>query len=126
MAVVVDFLSTSRLIIDGPTSGVKRQAIGVKHLKLTQVKMHIPRGVKTSSLEKMIKQQKIEDKWGQTAWSKKIEKMKVTRELGDFGRFVKNIERKKTSRALKSIVNCNRKKHGLTKFFYPKMAASGA
>lgn len=50
LAVIVEIISTNRVLIDGPTTGVKRQEISLRRVTLTEVVVKIERGVKTSPL----------------------------------------------------------------------------
>ena len=60
-------------MVDGPTTGVKRQAISFKRATLTPLVFEsIPRGVGTASLAKMINAQDLAGKFEKTAWAKKV------------------------------------------------------
>jgi large subunit ribosomal protein L14e len=60
-------------LVDGPTTGVKRQAISFKRATLTPLVLEgIPRGVGSASLTKLVEAQDIAGKFAQTAWAKKV------------------------------------------------------
>jgi large subunit ribosomal protein L14e len=60
-------------LIDGPTTGVTRQAISFKRATLTPIVLeNIPRGVGSASLAKLIKAQDLSGKFEKTAWAKKV------------------------------------------------------
>ena len=51
LAVIVDILNMSKVLVDGPSTGVRRQEISVKRLRLTDIKLEIPRGIKRTELK---------------------------------------------------------------------------
>ncbi|KAI9597549.1 putative 60S ribosomal protein L14 [Syncephalis fuscata] len=76
LAVIVDIIDHNRVLLDGPTTDVLRQAIG-----------KLPRAVRTSTLRKVIESQKLAEQWAQTAWAKKISARDTRKSLSDFDRF---------------------------------------
>lgn len=95
LAVIVEIIDHGRLLVDGTT--IKRQAISLKQVTLTPIKMDIPRGIKTKPLAVKIEKQELLKKWKETSWSKKIESQNKRRSLDDFGRFKVMVARKKLS-----------------------------
>ena len=84
-------------MVDGPTTGVKRQQISFKRATLTPIKLKIPRSVGTASLKPMLEKQDLEGLWQKTAWAKKIAQRAARKETDDFGRFKIMLARKKKS-----------------------------
>lgn len=97
-----------------------RQAINVKHLKLTKLWVRINRGARTSSIKKMMIKKGIVEKWEQSSWGKKIAARQTSKGMNDFERFVKMVEKRKVNKALKNAVNIKRKADNLTKEYLPK------
>ena len=87
LAVIVDVIDHSRVLVDGPTTDVKRQSISFKRCTLTQLKIKIPRSARSKIIEKYITEQNLIENWNKTAWAKKLLVRKVRSELSDFDRF---------------------------------------
>jgi len=50
LAVIVEIINTTKVLIDGPTTNVRRQEISVRRLSLTDFTVQIPRGARRSEL----------------------------------------------------------------------------
>ena len=87
LAVVVDILTTTRVLIHGPKEGVRRQEISLKRLSLTDFKLDIQRGIHKDALVKAIEDYKLDDKFKEYSYSKKMERRKKRANLTDFDRF---------------------------------------
>lgn len=87
IAAIVDVIDQNRVLIDGPCSGVARQAYRIKNLYLTPLKITFPFSARTKVVRKAWEEEKISDKWTSSAWSKRMQ-MKAKRDgLNDFDRF---------------------------------------
>ena len=96
LAVIVDILNTSKLLISGPTTGVRRQEISMSRVSLTDLKLDIARGIKEAALKSAIADFGLEKKWGETSWARKIQTKARRAQLTDFDRFkVKVLKQKK-------------------------------
>lgn len=51
LAVIVEIISTNRVLIEGPTTGVKRHEISLRRVSLTDVKINLVRGAKTAEVK---------------------------------------------------------------------------
>ena len=87
LAVIVDILTTTRVLIHGPKEGVRRQEISLKRLSLTDFKLDIQRGIHKDALVKAIDDYKLDDKFKESSYSKKMERRKKRANLTDFDRF---------------------------------------
>lgn len=87
LAVVVEILNTSRILVDGPTTGVKRQEISLKRISLTEFKLEVTKGVKKAALKKAITDFGLDKKWGESSWARKLQKRAKRASLTDFDRF---------------------------------------
>ncbi|KAJ3133494.1 60S ribosomal protein L14 [Geranomyces variabilis] len=94
LAVIVDIVDHSRVLVDGPNTGVKRQSISFKRATLTDLKVDIPRTIGTPALKKAIEKQDLAGRWAKTAWAQKIARREARAELGDFDRFKLMVARK--------------------------------
>ncbi len=74
-------------MIDGPCSGVDRQAYRIKNLHLTPLKTIFPFSARSKVVRKAWEADQITSKWEASSWSKRMQ-MKAKREgLNDFDRF---------------------------------------
>ncbi|KAI8972315.1 60S ribosomal protein L14e [Pilobolus umbonatus] len=87
VAVIIEIIDHNRALIDGPTTGVARQAFAFRRMVLTPLVVKIPRGVGQTALVAALKKQTVLAKWEQSAWAKKLEQRKVRQSLTDFDRF---------------------------------------
>ena len=87
IAVIVDILNTTRVLIHGPKEGVRRQEISLKRLSLTDYKLDIHRGIHKDALIKAIDDYKLDDKFKESSYSKKVAKRQLRAKLTDFDRF---------------------------------------
>ena len=72
-AAIVDVIDQNRALIDGPVSGVKRQAIQFKRLRLTQFRIRIPNGTSSKTVAKAWAKDEISKKWKETKQAKRLE-----------------------------------------------------
>jgi len=108
LAVVVEILNTSRILVDGPTTGVKRQEISLKRISLTEFKLEVTKGVKKAALKKAITDFGLDKKWGESSWARKLQKRAKRASLTDFDRF-KVMQLKQKRRVLQNKALKNRK-----------------
>jgi large subunit ribosomal protein L14e len=82
-------------LIEGPTTGVKRQALSFKRMSLTSLVIEIPRTIGTAALIKAIKKQELNAKWTKTSWAQKLAQRQRRANLTDFERFQVHVCKKK-------------------------------
>ena len=63
LAVIVDILTTTKVLIQGLKGGVKRQELSLRRVTLTDYKVDIKRGAKEEEVFKAIDDYKLEDKF---------------------------------------------------------------
>ena len=96
LAVIVDILNTSKVLVHGPKEGVRRQEISLRRITLTEFKLDIKRGIHKDDLVKAIESAKIDEKFKETAYGKKLAKRLTRANLTDFDRFkVMRLKQKK-------------------------------
>jgi large subunit ribosomal protein L14e len=98
-AVIVDIIDQSRALVDGPTSGVKRQPLAFRRLQLTDMVVKIPRTIGTASLKKALEKESFDKKWKESKYSKTYQIRAKRAALSDFDRF-KVMLAKKQRRAI--------------------------
>ncbi|KAJ3217069.1 hypothetical protein HDU67_008538 [Dinochytrium kinnereticum] len=94
LAVIVDIVDHSRVLIDGPNSGVPRQVIALKRVNLTSIAVKVPRAGGTPAIKAAIEKADVAGKWSKTAWAKKLHTRTVRQNLTDFDRFKLLVARK--------------------------------
>lgn len=80
-------MSHLQALVDGPCSGVSRQAIGFNKLSLTDFKVKISRSAREKQLKKAYTEAGITAQWEKTAWARKMVRKDKRKSLTDFGRF---------------------------------------
>ena len=111
LAVIVDILTTTKVLIQGLKGGVKRQELSLRRVTLTDYKVDIKRGAKQAEVYKAIDDFKLEDKFKTSTHYKKNEIRQKRANLTDFDRFKVMRLRQKRSvlrhKAVKGIKNNN-------------------
>ena len=87
LAVIVDILTTTKVIIQGLKGGVRRQELSLRRVTLTDEKINIKRGAKREEVFKAIDEYKLEDKFKKSHYAKKLEIREKRANLTDFDRF---------------------------------------
>ena len=87
LAVIVDILTTTKVIVQGLKGGVRRQELSLRRVTLTDDKINIKRGAKREEVLKAIEEYKLEDKYKKSTFAKKVEKRAKRASLTDFDRF---------------------------------------
>ena len=114
LAVIVDILTTTKVIIQGLKGGVRRQELSLRRVTLTDYKIDIKRGAKREEVFKAIEEYKLNDKYKKSTFAKKAEKREKRANLTDFDRFkVMRLRQKRAvlrHSALKKLVKKDAKK----------------
>lgn len=88
VATIVEIVDQNRAVIDGPTTGVARQVILLRHLNLTDLMVKkLPRSARSKTLRKALLAQKTVEEWAATPAAKELAAKKKRSELNDFERF---------------------------------------
>jgi len=104
LAVIVEIISTNRVLVDGPTTGVKRQELSLRRASLTDVVISIPRGAKTAVVKKAAEEAKLVEKFNNTPLGKRQAKTVKRASLSDFDRFkVMILKRRKRNATIKAL-----------------------
>ncbi|CCH62688.1 hypothetical protein TBLA_0I00230 [Henningerozyma blattae CBS 6284] len=94
LAAIVEIINQKKVLIDGPSTGVPRQAINLGDVVLTQLTFSLPRGARTTVVSKEWTAAKVSEKWANTNWAKKIAQRETRASLSDFQRFQVMVLRK--------------------------------
>ena len=95
----MDILDQSRLLVEGPTSGVRRQIINVKRVALTAIKLEgIKRGAPSEEVKSAYEAANVDATFAASGWGKKLARKQKRAQLDDFGRFKVVVARMKKSK----------------------------
>ncbi|KAK7202984.1 60S ribosomal protein L14 [Myxozyma melibiosi] len=88
LATIVEIIDHKRILVDGPTSGVPRQALALAHVTLTPLVItKLTRGARSATVTKKWAAESIDEKWAKSAWAQKIKSREIRWGLNDFQRF---------------------------------------
>ncbi|AET38173.1 60S ribosomal protein eL14 Ecym_2443 [Eremothecium cymbalariae DBVPG len=104
LAAIVEIIDNKRVLIDGPETGVPRQAFSLGHVVLTPLTFDLPRGSRTSTVSKKWIASNVTEKWTSSSWAKKIAQLERRSALTDFERFQVMVLRKQKRYAVKKAI----------------------
>jgi len=87
LAVIANVVDGTKLLVDGPSSGVPRSIKNYKEIQLTKFKVNIRVGQRTGGIKKAFDEAGINNKWSETTWAKKNQAKKIRATLNDFQRY---------------------------------------
>ena len=108
LAVIVDILTTTKVIVQGLKGGIKRQELSLRRGTWTDYKIDIKRGAKSAEVLKAIEDYKLEEKFKKSTFAKKSEIRHKRANLTDFDRF--KVMRLRQKRAVLRHMACKNKK----------------
>jgi large subunit ribosomal protein L14e len=101
LVVIVDLLDQNRVLVEGPTSGVKRQVMSVKRIALTNILLEdVPRGAKSEDVKAKYDAADVDKVFAASSWGRKLDSKAKRANLSDFGRFKVMVARMKKSKAI--------------------------
>ncbi|CAG5025516.1 unnamed protein product [Parnassius apollo] len=83
---VVDVIDQTRALVDGPGSGVPRQQIRLNQLHLTKFRLKFPFTAPTRVVRKAWTDEKLNEKWAESQWAKKLENKEKRAQMTDYDR----------------------------------------
>ncbi|XP_074038210.1 ribosomal protein L14 [Leptinotarsa decemlineata] len=84
---IVDVIDQTRVLVDGPESNVPRGQIRLNQLHLTKFRIKFPYTASTRVVRKAWNDSKINEKWDESVWAKKVAAKEKRLVLTDFDRF---------------------------------------
>ena len=99
--VIVDIADESRVLVDG--ENFPRCVFPTRRLSLTKLKVTLPRGARTSTLLKVVKEAGLAEKWAATPIAKKLARQQTRQNLSDLERFTVMINRKRRAHEARKI-----------------------
>lgn len=104
LAVVVEIISTNRVLLEGPTTGVRRQEMSLRRVKLTDVTVPLKRGAKSAAVRKAVTDAKIAEKFANTSQGRRHQRTLTRESLTDFQRFqVMVLKRRRRNLTVKTL-----------------------
>lgn len=85
----------NRVIIDGPTTAVARQVLPIRRLSLTGLKVKLPRGAGSKTVQKVVEKENVVGKWNETSVAKRLATVEAKKAMTDFDRFKQIVLNKK-------------------------------
>eukprot|EP00088_Acartia_fossae_P053253 TRINITY_DN604_c0_g2_i1.p1 TRINITY_DN604_c0_g2~~TRINITY_DN604_c0_g2_i1.p1 ORF type:complete len:141 (+),score=62.27 TRINITY_DN604_c0_g2_i1:69-491(+) len=113
IAAIVNVIDQNKVLIDGPTSGVSRQAYPLKQMHLTNLSVKFPFNASTKVVRKELEANKVDEKWADSAWCQRIKAKAVRKSMTDFDRF--KLRKAKSQRNRIVTIALNGKKKALRK-----------
>ncbi|KAI1242870.1 60S ribosomal protein L14, partial [Lamprotornis superbus] len=102
LVAIVDVIDQNRALVDGPCSGVRRQAMPFKCMQLTDFVLKFPHSARQKCVRLAWEKENINEKWSATRWAKKIEAREKKAKMTDFDRY-KVMKAKKMLRGRRRI-----------------------
>ena len=87
LAVIVDILTTTKVLVQGVKGGIRRQELSLRRVTLTDYKIDIKRGAKQEEVFKALDDYKLDEKFKKSSYAKKCEQRQKRSNLTDFDRF---------------------------------------
>merc|ERR1711988_1816095 len=81
--------------VHGPTTNVARQLISLRRVTLTDYTVQIPLNAREKTIKAALAKNNVIEKFGQSAWGRKLESAKKRAASTDFDRFQVMVERRK-------------------------------
>ncbi|XP_009071409.1 PREDICTED: 60S ribosomal protein L14, partial [Acanthisitta chloris] len=88
-------------LVDGPCSGVRRQAMPFKCMQLTDFVLKFPHSARQKCVRLAWEKENINEKWSATRWAKKIEAREKKAKMTDFDRYKVMKAKKMRNRIIK-------------------------
>jgi large subunit ribosomal protein L14e len=84
---ITNIIDQTRVLVDGPSSHLRRQALNIKSLHLTKYLLRILPGARSSTVKKLWDEHDINKKWQESRWCKKLQAKEMRSNMTDFDRY---------------------------------------
>merc|ERR1712179_107634 len=109
IAAIVNVIDQNRVLVDGPTSGVLRQEFPIKRMQLTPVSVKFPFNAPTRIVRKELEANKVNEKWEQSTWNKRMVAKAKRAGLTDLDRFKLRKAKSARNKILAKALNSKKK-----------------
>merc|ERR1712179_294081 len=110
IAAIVDVIDQNRVLLDGPCTGVTRQAYRIKNLHLTPLVTKFPFSARTKVVRAAWETDGISKKLEESSWAKRMAMKEKRKALTDFDRFKLMKAKAARNKILAKAVNIKKKK----------------
>jgi large subunit ribosomal protein L14e len=84
---ITNIIDQTRVLVDGPSSHVRRQALNIKSLHLTKHVLKLLPGARSKTVKALWDKHDINKKWQESRWAKKIQAKHLRSKMTDFDRY---------------------------------------
>ena len=84
---ITNIIDQTRVLVDGPSSHVARQALNIKSLHLTKYLLKLLPGGRSSTVKTLWDKHEINNQWQQSRWCKKLQAKQLRSTMTDFDRY---------------------------------------
>ncbi|CAF1035763.1 unnamed protein product [Rotaria sordida] len=84
---ITNIIDQTRVLVDGPSSHLSRQALNIKSLHLTKYVLKILPGARSKTVKNLWDKHDINKKWQESRWCKKLQAKNLRSRMTDFDRF---------------------------------------
>uniref|UniRef100_A0A8C8ZJT2 Large ribosomal subunit protein eL14 n=1 Tax=Prolemur simus TaxID=1328070 RepID=A0A8C8ZJT2_PROSS len=84
---IVDVIDQNRALVDGPCTQIRRQAMPLKCMQLTDFIIKFPHSAHQNYVRQAWEKTDINAKWAATRWAKKFEAREKKAKMTDFDHF---------------------------------------
>merc|ERR1712055_938992 len=110
IAAIVDVLDQNRVLVDGPCSGVSRQAYRIKNMHLMPLVTKFPFSSRSKVVRAAWERDDISKKWEESSWAKRMAMKAKRKGLTDFDRFKLMKAKSARNKILAKAVSIKKKK----------------
>ncbi|CAF0836894.1 unnamed protein product [Rotaria sordida] len=108
---ITNVIDQTRVLVDGPSSHVRRQALNIKSLHLTKYVLKLLPGARSKTVKTLWDKDDINKKWQETRWFKKMQAKHLRSKMTDLDRFKLLHAKQAYSRILNHEYNRLKKKN---------------
>ncbi|XP_075683259.1 large ribosomal subunit protein eL14 [Rhinoderma darwinii] len=87
LVAIVDVIDQNRALVDGPCTAVRRQSMPFKCMQLTNFVLKFPHSARQKCVRVAWEKEKINEKWTETNWAKRIDARQRKAKMTDFDRY---------------------------------------
>jgi large subunit ribosomal protein L14e len=84
---ITNIIDQTRVLVDGPSSHLRRQALNIKSLHLTKYVLKLLPGARSKTVKTLWDKNDINKKWQESRWFKKLQAKHLRSKTTDFERF---------------------------------------
>jgi large subunit ribosomal protein L14e len=84
---ITNIIDQTRVLVDGPSSHLRRQPLNIKSLHLTKFVLKLLPGARSSTVKKAWDAADVNKKWQESRWYKKLHAKHLRSKTTDFERF---------------------------------------